>query len=122
MQTMTSKLMELVNKVNDLMMIPTIRGSVMNLFDLEVEALAMIIMVKYALIASTTRGYHGTIIVASIILISNFVLRLIAAIKDVPASINAYKTWKREMDRFDAWNKKRNEAVEAAKASEKNQE
>lgn len=122
MKTMTSKLVELVNKANDLMEIPSIRGSVMNLFDLEIEALALILMIRYALIASTTRGYHGTIIVASIILISNFVLRLIAAIKDVPASINAYKAWKREMDRFDAWNKKRNEAVEAAKAAEKNQE
>ena len=122
MKTMTSKLVELVNKANDLMEIPSIRGSVMNLFDLEIEALALILMIRYALIASTTRGYHGTIIVASIILISNFVLRLIAAIKDVPASINAYKAWKREMDRFDAWNKKRNEAVEAAKAAKKNQE
>lgn len=94
----------------------------MNLFDLEVEALALILMIKYALIASTTRGYHATIIVASIILISNFVLRLIAAIKDVPTSINAYKAWKREMDRFDAWNKKRNEATKTANAAEKNQE
>ena len=94
----------------------------MNLFDLEIEALALILMIRYALIASTTRGYHGTIIIAAIILVINFVLRLVVAIKDVPASINAYKAWKREIDRFDAWNEKLNEAIKAANASEKNQE
>lgn len=122
MKTMTTKLMALVNKANDLMEVPTIRGSIMNLFDLEIEALALIIIIRYALIASTTRGYHGTILIASIILVINFVLRLVVAIKDVPASINAYKAWKREMDCFDAWNEKLHEAVEATKAAEKNQE
>lgn len=122
MKTLSAKAMELINKVNDLMEVPTIRGSVMNLFDLEVEALALILMIRYALIASTTRGYHGTILVAAIILVANFALRLVAAIKDVPDSIRAYKAWKREIDRFDAWNEKLHEAVEAAKASEKNQE
>ena len=122
MKTLSAKVMELINKVNDLMEVPTIRGSVMNLFDLEVEALALILMIRYALIASTTRGYHGTILVAAIILVANFTLRLVAAIKDVPDSIRAYKAWKREIDRFDAWNEKLHEAVEAAKASEKNQE
>ncbi len=122
MKTLSAKAMELINKVNDLMEVPTIRGSVMNLFDLEVEALALILMIRYALIASTTRGYHGTILVAAIILVTNFALRLVAAIKDVPDSIRAYKAWKREIDRFDAWNEKLHEAVEAAKAAEKNQE
>ena len=122
MKTLSAKAMELINKVNDLMEVPTIRGSVMNLFDLEVEALALILMIRYALIASTTRGYHGTILVAAIILVANFALRLVAAIKDVPDSIRAYKAWKREIDRFDAWNEKLHEAVEAAKAAEKNQE
>ena len=122
MKTLSAKVMELINKVNDLMEVPTIRGSVMNLFDLEVEALALILMIRYALIASTTRGYHGTILVAAIILVANFALRLVAAIKDVPDSIRAYKAWKREIDRFDAWNEKLHEAVEAAKAAEKNQE
>ena len=122
MKTLSAKAMELINKVNDLMEVPTIRGSVMNLFDLEVEALALILMIRYALIASTTRGYHGTILVAAIILVANFTLRLVAAIKDVPDSIRAYKAWKREIDRFDAWNEKLHEAVEAAKAAEKNQE
>lgn len=123
MKTMTQKMMELVNKANDLMMIPSIRGSVMNLFDLEIEALALILMIRYALIASTTRGYHGTIVIAAIILVINFVLRLVLAIKDVQASINAYKAWKHECDRFDAWHEKLREAAEAAaKAAEKNQE
>ena len=122
MKTLSAKAMELINKVNDLMEVPTIRGSVMNLFDLEVEALALILMIRYALIASTTRGYHGTILVAAIILVANFALRLVAAIKDIPDSIRAYKAWKREIDRFDAWNEKLHEAVEAAKASEKNQD
>ena len=122
MKTMVSKAMELINKVNDLMEVPLIRGSVMNLFDLEVEALALILIIRYALIASTTRGYHGTILIASIILVANFVLRLVEAIKDVPASIQAYKEWKHECDRFDAWHEKLSEAVEAAKAAEKNQE
>ena len=123
MKTMTSKLMALINKANDLMEVPMIRGSVMNIFDLEVEALALILIIRYALIASTTRGYHGTILVAAIILVANFALRLVAAIKDVPASIQAYKEWKNECDRFDAWNEKLREAVEeAAKAAEKNQE
>ena len=122
MKTMITKAMELINKADDLMAIPSIRGSVMNIFDLEIEALALILMIRYALIASTTRGYHGTIVIAAIILVINFVLRLVLSIKDVPASINAYKAWKREMDRFDAWNEKLHEAVEAAKASEKNQE
>ena len=122
MKTMITKAMELINKADDLMAIPSIRGSVMNIFDLEIEALALILMIKYALIASTTRGYHGTIVIAAIILVINFVLRLVVSIKDVPASINAYKAWKREMDRFDAWNEKLHEVVEAAKASEKNQE
>ena len=122
MKTMITKAMELINKADDLMAIPSIRGSVMNIFDLEIEALALILMIKYALIASTTRGYHGTMVSAAIILVINFVLRLVVSIKDVPASINAYKAWKREMDRFDAWNEKLHEVVEAAKASEKNQE
>lgn len=123
MKTMASKLMALINKANDLMEVPIIRGSVMNIFDLEVEALALILMIRYALIASTTRGYHGTILVAAIILVANFALRLVAAIKDVPASIQAYKEWKDECDRFNAWNEKLREAVDAAaKAAEKNQE
>lgn len=122
MKTMTTKLMALVNKANDLMEVPMIRGSVMNLFDLEVEALALILIIRYALIASTTRGYHGTIIIATIILVANFALRLVAAIKDVPASIQAYKEWKNECDRFNAWCETLSEAVEAAKAEEKNQE
>lgn len=94
----------------------------MKLFDLEVEALALILIIRYALIASTTRGYHGTIIIATIILVANFALRLVAAIKDVPASIQAYKEWKNECDRFNAWCETLSEAVEAAKAEEKNQE
>ena len=122
MKTMTSKLMALINKANDLMEVPMIRGSVMNLFDLEVEALALILMIRYALIASTTRGYHGTIIIAAIILVANFVLRLVAAIKDIPDSIRAYKEWKHECDRFNAWCETLSEAVEAAKTAEKNQE
>lgn len=122
MKTLSAKLMALVNKANDLMEVPMIRGSVMNLFDLEVEALALILIIRYALIASTTRGYHGTIIIATIILVANFALRLVAAIKDVPASIQAYKEWKNECDRFNAWCETLSEAVEAAKAEEKNQE
>ena len=122
MKTLSAKLMALVNKANDLMEVPMIRGSVMNLFDLEVEALALILIIRYALIASTTRGYHGTIIIATIILVANFALRLVAAIKDVPASIQAYKEWKHECDRFNAWCETLSEAVEAAKAEEKNQE
>lgn len=122
MKTLSAKLMTLVNKANDLMEVPMIRGSVMNLFDLEVEALALILIIRYALIASTTRGYHGTIIIATIILVANFALRLVAAIKDVPASIQAYKEWKNECDRFNAWCETLSEAVEAAKAEEKNQE
>lgn len=122
MKTLSAKLMALVNKANDLMEVPMIRGSVMNLFDLEVEALALILIIRYALIASTTRGYHDTIIIATIILVANFALRLVAAIKDVPASIQAYKEWKNECDRFNAWCETLSEAVEAAKAEEKNQE
>ena len=122
MKTMASKLMALINKANDLIEVPIIRGSVMNIFDLEVEALALILMIRYALIASTTRGYHGTILVAAIILVANFALRLVAAIKDVPASIQAYKEWKNECDRFNAWCETLSEAVEAAKAEEKNQD
>lgn len=122
MKTLSAKAMELVNKVNDLMEVPMIRGSVMNIFDLEVEALALILIIRYALIASTTRGYHGTIIIAAIILVANFVLRLVAAIKDIPDSIRAYKEWKHECDRFNAWCETLSEAVEAAKAAEKNQE
>lgn len=122
MKTMTTKLIALVNKANDLMEVPTIRGSIMNLFDLEIEALALILIIRYALIASATRGYHGTILIAAIILVANFALRLVAAIKDVPASIRAYKEWKHECDRFNAWCETLSEAVEAAKAEEKNQE
>ena len=122
MKTLSAKAMELVNKANDLMEVPMIRGSVMNLVDLEIEGLAIILLIKYALVASTTRGYHGTIILASIILVANFVLRLVAAIKDIPDSIRAYKEWKHECDRFNAWCETLSEAVEAAKTSEKNQE
>lgn len=122
MKAMVSKLMELVNKANDLMEVPTIRGSIMNLFDLEIEALALILIIRYALIASTTRGYHGTILIASIILVANFVLRLVEAIKAVPQSIRAYEACKREYERYKAWCETQSEAVEAAKAEEKNQE
>ena len=79
MKTMTTKAMELINKANDLMEIPSIRGSVMNLFDLEIEALALILMIRYALIASTTRGYHGTIVIAAIMYPSNILIIFIIA-------------------------------------------
>ena len=120
MKTMTSKLMALINKANDLMEVPTIRGSIMNLFDLEIEALALILIIRYALIASTTRGYHGTILIASIILVANFVLRLVEAIKAVPQSIRAYEACEREYKRYKAWCEAQSEA--AAKSAEKNQE
>ena len=91
MQAMTQKMMKLVNKINSLMYVDMIRLSVWRVFSLEIEGLAIILMIKYALIASTTRGYHGTVIVAAIILGLNLVSRMIAAIKDIPASISLYK-------------------------------
>ena len=91
MQAMTQKMMELVNKANHFMAVDMIRLSVWKAFGIEIEGLALILIIKYAMIASTTRGYHGTIILAAIILGLNLISRLIAAIKDIPASIRLYK-------------------------------
>ena len=117
MKTMTTKLMALVNKANDMMSIDCIRSSVTRLFDLEVEALALILLIKYAMFATTIIGSKGAVIVATILVAINFVLRLIAAIKAVPQSIRAYKACEREYERYKAWCE-----TEAAKAAEKNQE
>lgn len=113
MKTLSAKAMELVNKANDMMSIDCIRSSVMKLFDLEVEALALILLTKYAMFATTIIGSKGAVIVATILVAINFVIRLIAAIKAVP---------QREYERYKAWCKTQSEAVEAAKAAEKNQE
>lgn len=91
MKAMTTKAMETLNKINKLMSVDMIRLSVWKLFDLEIEGLALIIMIKYALAASTTRGYRNTIIFAAFLLIISFASRLIYAIVDVPASIRLYK-------------------------------
>lgn len=117
MKTMTTKLMALVNKANDMMSIDCIRSSVTRLFDLEVEALALILLIKYAMFATTIIGSKGAVIVATILIAINFVIRLIAAIKAVPQSIRAYKACEREYERYKAWCE-----TEAAKAAEKNQE
>ena len=114
MQAMTQKIMTLVNKVNHLMAVDMIRLSVWKVFDREIEGLALIIMIKYALAASTTRGYRNTIIIAAIILIASFASRLIAAIVDVPASIRMYKDLEEGYAEC--------LAEEAAAKSEKNQE
>lgn len=122
MKTMTTKLMALVNKANDMMSIDCIRSSVMKLFDLEVEALALILLAKYAMFATTIIGSKGAVIIATILVAINFVIRLIAAIKAVPQSIRAYEACEREYKRYKAWCEAQSEAAEAAKAAEKNQE
>ena len=91
MQTMSSKLMELVNKTNKLMSVDMIRMSVWKVFDREIEGLSLILMIKYALIYATSRGYRGAVIIAAVILGLSFIPRLIAAISGVPASIRLYK-------------------------------
>lgn len=91
MKTMTSKVMELVNRINSLMAVDRIRLSVWKVFDIEIEGIALILVIKYAMIATETRGYHGTMIIAAIILGMSLVSRLIYAIVDVPASIRLYK-------------------------------
>lgn len=91
MKTMTSKAMELINKVNSLMAVDIIRLSVWKVFDIEIEGIALILVIKYAMIATKTRGYHGTMILAAIILGMSLVSRLISAIMDVPSTIRMYK-------------------------------
>lgn len=91
MKTMTSKAMELINKVNSLMAVDIIRLSVWKVFDIEIEGIALILVIKYAMIATETRGYHGTMIIAAIILGMSLVSRLISAIMDVPSTIRMYK-------------------------------
>lgn len=61
-------------------------------------------------------------IVVAILVAINFVIRLIAAIKAVPRSIRSYEACKREYERYKAWCETHSEAVEEAKAAEKNQE
>lgn len=102
MKTMTTKFMELVKKVDDAMEVKVIRSSIMNLFDLEIEALALIVLIKYALFATTMIGCRGTIITASIVVGINFVVRLITAIQTVPVAIATYRNWKKEYDEFNA--------------------
>ena len=91
MKTMTQKMMELVNKANHFMAVDRIRLSVWKVFDINKEGIALILAIKYAMIATETRGYHGTMILAAIILGMSLVSRLISAIMDVPASIRLYK-------------------------------
>ena len=91
MKTLSAKAMKLVNKVNSLMYVDMIRLSVWRVLGLEIEGLALILMIKYAMIATETRGYHGTMIIAAIILGLNFVSRMTTAIKDIPDSISLYK-------------------------------
>lgn len=91
MKTMTTKALELVNKVNHLMAVDMIRLSVWKVFDIEIEGIALILVIKYAMIATETRGYHGTMIIAAIILGMSLVSRLISAIMDVPSTIRMYK-------------------------------
>ena len=91
MKTMTSKVMELINKVNSLMAVDIIRLSVWKVFDIEIEGIALILVIKYAMIATETRGYHGTMIIAAIILGMSLVSRLISAIMDVPSTIRMSK-------------------------------
>ena len=91
MKTMTTKLVELINKVNSLMAVDIIRLSVWKVFDIEIEGIALILVIKYAMIATETRGYHGTMIIAAIILGMSLVSRLISAIMDVPSTIRMYK-------------------------------
>ena len=91
MKTMTTKALELVNKVNHLMAVDMIRLSVWKVFDIEIEGIALILVIKYAMIATETRGYHGTMILAAIILGMSLVSRLISAIMDVPSTIRMYK-------------------------------
>ena len=83
--------MELVNKFNSLMSVDIIRLSVWKVFDIEIEGIALILVIKYAMIATETRGYHGTMIIAAIILGMSLVSRLISAIMDVPSTIRMYK-------------------------------
>lgn len=90
MKTM-SKLVELVNRINSLMAVDIIRLSVWKVFDIEIEGIALILAIKYAMIATETRGYHGTMIIAAIILGMSLVSRLISAIMDVPSTIRMYK-------------------------------
>lgn len=91
MHTMSSKLMELVNKFNSLMSVDIIRMAVLKVFDIEIEGIALILVIKYAMIATETRGYHGTMIIAAIILGMSLVSRLISAIMNVPSTIRMYK-------------------------------
>ena len=91
MKTMTSKAMELIKKVNSLIAVDIIRLSVWKVFDIEIEGIALILVIKYAMIATETRGYHGTMIIAAIILGMSLVSRLISAIMDVPSTIRMYK-------------------------------
>lgn len=91
MKTMSTKAMELVNKFNSLMSVDIIRMAVLKVFDIEIEGIALILVIKYAMIATETRGYHGTMIIAAIILGMSLVSRLISAIMDVPSTIRMYK-------------------------------
>lgn len=91
MKTLSAKAMKLVNKVNSLMYVDMIRLSVWRVLGLEIEGLALILMIKYAMIAPCFSCYHGTMIIAAIILGLNFVSRMTAAIKDIPDSISLYK-------------------------------
>ena len=91
MKNMNTKAMELVNKANHFMAVDRIRLSVWKVFDIEIEGIALILVIKYAMIATKTRGYHGTMILAAIILGMSLVSRLISAIMDVPSTIRMYK-------------------------------
>ena len=91
MKNMNTKAMELVNKFNSLMSVDIIRMAVLKVFDIEIEGIALILVIKYAMIATETRGYHGTMIIAAIILGMSLVPRLISAIMDVPSTIRMYK-------------------------------
>ena len=78
------------------------------------------------------QGFKPAIIAAIIITAISYIAKCVATVQAILEAIDdyhewrsrrdAYKAWKREIDRFNAWNEKLNEAVEAAKASEKNQE
>ena len=132
MKTMTTKLVELVNKFAAAMECPSMRQIPLWMADREIELVSLIILAKFALAASVMQGFKPAIIAAIIITAISYVWRCIGTVQAILEAIDdyhewrsrrdAYKAWKREIDRFNAWNEKLHEAVEAAKASEKNQE
>ena len=75
---------------NKLMNDPKVRGFILSLFALEVEGISLILIVKYAMMASEMRGYHSALMLAATILVINFGLRIIAAAIRVRALLKMF--------------------------------